>query len=261
VKDANRTVIACVVLAVLVGAFWVLALSPKRKEAADLASQVEKVQAEVASKQQEVAQAADAKRKFPGDYRQLVLLGKAVPGSDDTASLLVQLNGIADRSGVQFRSIELDSSESGAVAAPAPAPAPVAPAAGGTGTPVSATVAPTEAAASVLPIGATVGSAGLGVMPYKLSFRGGFFETADFLQGLDRLVRTKTGELAANGRLVTIDGFAITPDSQLGFPNLQASFTVTTYLTPPQQGVTAGATPAAPAPATAVPTSTTTTAP
>jgi hypothetical protein len=255
VDDSKRTIIACVALAVLAGAFWLLALSPKRQEAADLATQVDQLRSQVAAKQQEAAAAAAAKRGFGGDYRRLVLLGKAVPGGDDTASLLVELSKVADRSGVQFRSIELNSSGDAAaatVAAPAPAPAPTT---GTTATPVSAT----EAAASVLPIGATVGAAGLGVMPYKLSFRGGFFETANFLKGVDRLVETKSGEVAANGRLVTIDGFSIVPDQSLGFPHLTASFSVTTFLTPPQQGVTAGAT--ATAPSTAVPTSTTTTAP
>jgi Tfp pilus assembly protein PilO len=249
VKDSNRTVIACVALAVLAGAFWLLALSPKRQEAADLSNQVDQLRAQVAAKQQEAAAAAAAKRGFPNDYRRLVLLGKAVPGGDDTASLLVQLNKIAGGSGVQFRSIELNGATDAAAATAPTAPTPTA---------GSAPVSATEAAASVLPIGASVGSAGLGVMPYKLTFRGGFFQTADFLKGLDRLVQTKSGEVAANGRLVTIDGFSIVPDQNLGFPHLDASFSVTTYIVPPTQGVTAGASPTAPAPSTAVPTSTTT---
>ena len=43
----------------------------------------------------EAAAAAAARRGFPADYQQLVVLGKAVPESDDTSSLLVQLNRIA----------------------------------------------------------------------------------------------------------------------------------------------------------------------
>ena len=61
------------------------------------------------------------------------------------------------------------------------------------------------------------------------------------------------------GRLVTIDGFSLVADEEMGFPVLQGKFAVTTYLAPPGQGVTAGATPAAPAPSTAPPTTTTTT--
>jgi hypothetical protein len=60
--------------------------------------------------------------------------------------------------------------------------------------------------------------------------------------------------MAVNGRLVTINGFSLTNggsedgEGKTGGPTeLQASFNVTTYLTPPGQGITAGATPAAPA--------------
>jgi hypothetical protein len=124
-----------------------------------------------------------------------------------------------------------------------------------TGAPIAAV--PTEASAAALPIGATVGSAGLGVMPYDLTFRGTFFEVADFIAGLDALVKTKGGVLDADGRLVTIDGFSLEADDEVGFPELKGTFAVTTYLTPPGQGVTAGATPAAPAPAAVPPTTTT----
>ena len=51
------------------------------------------------------------------------MLGKAVPGDDDTASLLVQVNRIAGAAGVTFRNLEL-SAAAGAPAAAAPAPAP-----------------------------------------------------------------------------------------------------------------------------------------
>ena len=44
---------------------------------------------------------------FPDDYQQLVVLGKAVPADDETASLLVQVNRIADDAKVKFQSITL----------------------------------------------------------------------------------------------------------------------------------------------------------
>jgi len=263
-KQANPTVIASVLLALIAGAFWFIGLSPKRERATQLDAQVAKLRAEADSEREAAATAADAKAEFGGDYQQLVLLGKAVPAADDTASLLVEMNRIAQKTGVQFRSIELDSSGASAPApapapVPAPAPAPAAPVDGSAATPVVATVPATETAAAALPIGASIGSAGLGVMPYKLSFRGGFFSAADFIAGLDRLVRTKTGNVAVNGRLVTIDGFSLVPSAASGFPDLDATFAVTTYVTPPAQGVTAGAT--ATAPATPVTTTTTTSAP
>jgi hypothetical protein len=118
------------------------------------------------------------------------------------------------------------------------------------------TITPTEAIASTMPLGAEIGPAGLAVMPYTLEFEGDFFEIADFIKGLDSLVKTKNEKVAVTGRLLTIDGFTLTA-ADAGLPQLEATFGVTTYLTPPEEGVTGGATPATPAPGSATPVSTT----
>jgi Tfp pilus assembly protein PilO len=254
VTDSNRLLIAAGVLVAIIAAFWLMLISPKREESSALTRKVERVDAQVAEARQEADAAAEAKKGFADDYEQLVLLGKAVPGDDDTASFLVQLDRIAADAGVQFRALEIGESAATTTAAPpvpAPAPAPTDPAAAATPTAV-----PTEASAAMLPIGATVGAAGLGVMPYDLSFRGKYFQIADFIAGLDALVKTTNAGLDADGRLVTIDGFTLAKSVQGGFPYLDAKFAVTTYLTPAGQGVTAGATPLAPAPTTTTTTTT-----
>lgn len=248
----NRMIVAMVALAVLCIAFLVLVLGPKRQEASDLGAKIGDLKASLAQHEQEVAAALAARQSFPTDYQQLVVLGKAVPGDDDIASLLVQVNRIAGAAGVTFRNLEL----SAAAGAPAAAPAP-APAASGA-VPAAAPASPTEVAASTLPLGATVGPAGLAVMPYTLTFDGSFFQVADFIDGLDALVETTNDNVSVDGRLITIDAFSLAPDPAGGFPALQATFSVTTFLTPPTQGITAGATPIAPAPATATPVATTT---
>jgi Tfp pilus assembly protein PilO len=241
-SSTNKLVVGMLALAVLAVAFWVLALGPKRQEASELGAQIEELKASLTQHRQEVAVALAARESFSADYQQLVVLGKAVPGDDDTASLLVQVNRLADDAGVTFRDLEL-SAAAGSAPAPTPAPAAVS---------ASAPVSPTEAAASMLPLGATIGPAGLAVMPYMLTFDGDFFEIADFVKGLDALVETANDRVAVDGRLITIDSFSLSPDPADGFPELQAAFTVTTYVTPPDQGVTAGATPASPATATPV---------
>jgi Tfp pilus assembly protein PilO len=260
-KSTNGLVVMMLAIGALAAAFWILALSPKREEAKKLGAQVEEAKASLAQHRAEAAQALEARRNFPVDYQQLVVLGKAVPGGDETASLLVQLNQIADHAGVTFSDFKLEAGKGGEAAPAAPAPAaPAAPTApeGGAATPASNPVSPTEAAASLLPLGATIGPAGLAVMPYSLTFEGDFFKIADFIKGLDSLVKTQNARVSVDGRLITINGFSLAPDPKGGFPALQATFSVTTYLTPPSQGVTAGATPAAPAPAAATPASTTT---
>ncbi len=258
-KSANRLIVATLVVAAVAIAFWVLALGPKRQEASDLSSQADQISAALAESRFQLAEATAARREFPADYRQLVVLGKAVPSSDNTSSLLVELSQVARKSKVTFNSIQL-SATSGGEAPPAPTPTPAAPVAPAEGPssalPAAATVPPTEAAASLLPLGATIGTAGLGVMPYSLDFSGDFFQVADFIREVDSLVNTGA-DVAVDGRLVTLDGFALVPSEESGISNLKATFSVTTYVVPPTQGVTAGATPTAPAPATATPAVTT----
>lgn len=245
-NSTTRLAVAVVLMVGLAAAFWLLALSPKREEAKKLGAQVSELKQSLAQHRSEARAGAEARKHFPVDYQQLVVLGKAVPGEDDTASLLVQLNRIAKRSSVRFEQFQLSSEGGEATAAPLPE-------SGGASTSVS----PTEAAASAMPLGASIGPAGLAVMPYKLKFRGGFFHLADFIHGLDSLVKTDNSKVDVNGRLLTINGFALGPDQEGGFPTLEGEFSVTTYLTPPSQGVTGGATPTAPTSATATPASTT----
>lgn len=248
----SRVIVAVLLIAGLAVAFWMLALGPKRDEAAKLGDQVAELESSLAEHRAQAAQAVAARRRFPVDYQQLVVLGKAVPGDDDTASLLVQLNRISRRAGVRFQDLELSSVE-GAEAAPAQS----APAGAGPAATAARPVPPTEVAASTLPLGAAIGPAGLAVMPYSLVFDGSFFRIADFVKGLDALVETENSKVTVNGRLITIDGFSLHADSGRPFPALTGNFLVTTYIVPPTQGPTGGATPTGPAPSTATPTSTT----
>jgi hypothetical protein len=121
----------------------------------------------------------------------------------------------------------------------------------------SAPASPTEAEASLLPLGAEVGPAGLGVMAYEVNLEGDFFEIADFLEGLDALVKTGEANVTVDGRLLTINSFTLEGDQELGFPALEGTRSLTSYLTPPDQGITGGATPSAPATASATPASAT----
>jgi hypothetical protein len=86
----------------------------------------------------------------------------------------------------------------------------------------------------------------LSVLKYKLAFTGTFFQIADFMASVDRLVSSQNNKVVVEGRLSTVDGFSLTADERKGFPSLSASFAVTTFVTPPGQGLTAGASPSAP---------------
>ena len=255
-----RTIVYALPLVAVVLAFWFLALAPKREKASELESEAATLQGQVEAQEQLAVAAETARKDFPRAYRRLVVLGKATPSEDDTSSLLVQLQGVADDADVNFLSLLV---QEGATEATPPPPAEpqsagqvaegseqqVADAeAGAAPTPAPAT----EATAAILPIGASIGPAGLPVMKYTLTFSGDFFHLADFVEGLDDLVTTRgDGHIGVKGRLLTIDGFTLTPEGEPGEnPTLSAEFQVTTFLTPPEEGVTAGASPTGPAPPT-----------
>jgi len=245
----NKIIVAMLVVVTLGVAFWMLLLSPKRDEVSKLETQVTHEEEELSVHQADVQKGLKAARAFPQEYQQLVVLGKAAPAEDETASLLVQLNLIAEDSHLRFQTFELESEGS---EAPEETEA-EEPAEGEPGSYPS----PTEVAASTLPLGSSIGPAGLAVMPYKLTFEGSFFHLADFIHGLDSLVKSKNASVEVTGRLITISGFNLKANSTKGFPYLESEFTVTTYLVPPEQGVTGGASPTSPEPST-TPVSTTT---
>lgn len=278
-KGTDRLILSVLLVGGLAVAFYLMVLAPKREEASKLSDEVEQLEASVAQQERVVEFAEAAKQDFPRYYGRLAVLGKAVPEAADSASLLVQLSRISSNADVEFRGLQL--AEGSTAASSAAPPAGTAPTEGAASVEPSATDVPpvdaaaagstassgstatagstaasapptpaTEAIAASLPIGATVGPAGLGTLPYELTFRGQFFQVADFIAGLDRLVDMREGgHVAADGRLLTIDGFALSRDERQGFPWLEASFTVTSYVAPLGQGLTAGATPTAPAPA------------
>jgi Tfp pilus assembly protein PilO len=253
-NSSNRLILAILAVVVLAVAFWMLLLAPKRDEASKLATEVSKLETSLSEHRAVVDTALEARKDFPTDYQQLVVLGKAVPKDDDTASLLVQLNKIANRTGVRFQVIKLNQEGGSEPAAATTTPAP----AEGPGSTTAGAASPTEVAASTLPLGAAIGPAGLAVMPYTLTFTGDFFTLADFIKGLDSLVETENEKLGVSGRLITVNGFTLAPDPEKTFPALEATFSITTFLLPPEQDVAAGATPTAPAPVEATPTATTT---
>lgn len=254
--SANRTIILLLLAVAGVAVFWFMMLSPKREEITVLDEQIAQLNSSIANSQQAAAAGERAKDSFSTDYAELVTLGKAVPDGDEQSALLVQLNRLGIRSDIFFSSISLESSGTSAPPPPAPAPsaATVEPSAtappgeeGTSATPTTTPVPPTEASVAAVPIGANVGSAGLGVMPYNLLFTGNFFKLADFIASIDGLVTTADdGRLAVDGRLMTINGFALNPGSDEDLTKLTGNFAVTTFVTPAAQGLTAGATPAGP---------------
>lgn len=258
-KGSDKTILLIVPAIALAIAFYMLTISPKRSEVSDLDAQVTALEGSISAAQSQISLGEAAREDFPKNYSDLVSWGKAVPEDGDQSTLIYDISRLGRTNGVEFRNFALAAGSGEAPPAPAPAPAAetTAPPAEGeatteTSTTTTATTTDpalaTEATAATLPIGATVGSAGLPVMPYEFKFIGNFFDMASFFADIDGLVSTRGRSPETNGRLMTIDGFSLTADQFTGFPNVEANFAITTYLVPDDQGLSAGASPAGPAP-------------
>ena len=154
-----------------------LIVSPKRKEAKSVESKVSSAQSEVSTAEGQLADARAAQSQYATSYAAVVNLGKAVPPSQEVASLLYQLEEASNLRHVSFNSIT-----SGA-----------APAARRLGSPTSATT--------------TAASSGFTQMPFTFVFSGGFFSLEHLFRQLTAFTTHQGPDgLQVSGRLLTIQG-------------------------------------------------------
>jgi hypothetical protein len=256
VKSSDRTILIVLPLIALAIGFYLLVLAPKQREAGELQDKADSLSAEIQTSETAISTAEAARSSFAKNYADMVKLGTAVPEDDDQATLIHDLDAMGTDNDLDFQSFAVSEDAAGATTS-APAP----PASGTdasststdsttTETSTTTTSAPTEASAATLPLGATVGPAGLPVTPYTLTYHGGFFDMAGLFSDLDNRVKVNDAgtDPIAHGRLMTVDGFAMSADPVKGFPSVAAEIAVTTYMVPADQGMAAGATPAGPAP-------------
>jgi hypothetical protein len=246
ITKRDRYILLAVAALGLVGAFWLLALAPKRQKLSTLDKDLATAQQTLTQAQQEKVQFAQAQVSFPNLYASLGRLGKAVPAGQNMPSLLVQLNHAAAQAKVDFRSIELKSDMAAKLAAPsAPNPAGSAPATGATGASGAAGTATggtSTPAASATSTGTGAGTGALQPLPFEYKFNGNFYSLEKLIANVTKLVQARNTELAISGRLVVIQGFALT--------RTKVTMIATSYMIPADQGLFAGATAAGPAGAT-----------
>jgi Tfp pilus assembly protein PilO len=239
VTARDRIVLIVVGLAAVMAAFWFMAISPKRKDATDLSAQISQAQTRLDAAQASASQAEAAKSGYRSDYATVARLGKAVPVDDEMPSLVYQLEQTAKANHVQFNSIKLTSNSG----APAPAAS------------TGSTSTPGSTVSAALPPGATVGAAGFPTMPFSFEFTGKFFDMQRFVKALDNFTTVNGKAINVKGRLLTVDGVALKAGPK-GFPQVDASVVVTSYLLPADEGLTNGATATAPSAATSTSTAT-----
>jgi Tfp pilus assembly protein PilO len=228
----DRIVLMVVCVLAVLGAAWVMVVSPERKQATKLDAQVSEAKSQLASAEGQLSNARAAQVQYTAAYSSIVSLGKAVPAGQEVPSLIYQLSQATHQQSVEFASI--------ASAAPATSPA--------VGASPSAT-----AAESFSP------------MPFTFVFNGSFFSLEHLFRTLTGFTdRTSSNALEVRGRLLTIQSVKLTPEIESSEAasaskqrKLTGTITATAYQLPGGQGVTGTATPSSPV-AGAAPTSTTT---
>jgi Tfp pilus assembly protein PilO len=215
-------IVALAGVAILAG-LWMLAISPKRSERAQVKDNVAAQQLRLSTAQGQLAAFEAAKQQFPVKLAELKRLDKAVPARGAISSLLRQLQRRAKVRNSNLRLVALDA---GSAATPGSA--------GGVTTP-----------------GATVGPNGLAALPFQFEFTGEYFDLRDILATVRRSVSVRKDKVKVTGRLLTIDSVAFTRPDPLG-TRTRATLTATAYIAPdgaatPQPPAAAGAaTPATP---------------
>ncbi len=218
----NKILLAVIAAALALGGFYYLALAPKREQIAKLDTDLATKQAEIEQARQQLATYEQARASYKANYSRLVRLGKATPGDDDVRSLLVQLEGAAGRSGVNFEQIELGNAPSGPAAAPA----------GGAAATPAAASSELASAPGAVPVAGGV----LSAMPFRFNFSGSFFDLTTFFSKLEHFVTVRNERIDATGRLLRLETLKITP-AATGFPTMQAEIGAASYIVPPVQGV------------------------
>ncbi len=233
----DRIVLIGVVVAVVLAAAWMLVVSPERKQASQLSTEVATDQTQLASAEGKVASARAAQSQYAAAYASVVSLGKAVPPSQEVPALIDQLAQASHEKNVEFASIADGSGSSGAAGA---------------------------ASAS-----ASAATASFTQLPFTFVFEGSYFDLEHlFSQLTDFATLSASNELRVNGRLLTIQSVRLAPvgsgseAASSGAGKLTGSITATAYVLPASQGLTgtgsaasAAGTGATPASTTAAPSS------
>jgi Tfp pilus assembly protein PilO len=233
VSARDRIVVAVLAGVVALAAFWFLGLAPKRKQIAAADGQIAAQQERLQKAQAVLAGAQQAKQAYPANSAEVARLGTAVPADDNVASLVYELQGVARGAKIAFRSIKLNGGTSNATTPAAGAAASSATGStGSTGASTTGAAAPaTQVAASQLPPGAVVGTAGLATLPFTFTFQGSYLDMQRFVDRVNRFVAVKGHDIAVTGRLLTVDGIALTPSAN-DPGQVKATMAATAYLAP-----------------------------
>jgi Tfp pilus assembly protein PilO len=191
-KSAQVALVAAGLLLVAVVGFFAL-ISPKRHDAASLKQQTAAVQAQIdANRSSAFTQALPAVRSAS-----VFRLAMAMPSQLQTPDVILQLNSLAQSSGISF-----DQIQPGGAVAPS-----------------------TSATGTVDPFATE---------PISVKFSGSFYNLLTFLQRMRNLVRVENGRLFTAGRLFDVTNVQFA-EGQKGWPQVAATLTINAFVPQPAQ--------------------------
>jgi Tfp pilus assembly protein PilO len=182
---AQGAVVGGALLVVALLGYFVL-ISPKRSTAADLKKQTAAVQKQIDQNRSSAFTKALPAVRAASVFK----LTQAMPSQLDTPDVILQLNQLADDSGLSFDQITPG---------------------GGTSDTGQVTTDPFAAE------------------PIQVQFTGNFYNLLAFLQRLRNLVRVENGNLFTAGRLFDVSDVSFAAGAK-GFPQIQATLTVNAFV-------------------------------
>jgi Tfp pilus assembly protein PilO len=186
-RPAQIALVASVLLLVLLMGYFAL-ISPKRSDAANLKKQVAAVQSQIdANRSSAFQQALPAVRSAS-----VFSLTQAMPNKLDTPDVILELNTLAQESGISFDSI----------------------------TPQAASTATSTTTSTVDPFA---------VEPIQAKFTGSYYNLLAFLQRVRNLVRVQNGKLFTAGRLFDVSSVSLTQGTN-GWPQVSATLTINEFV-------------------------------
>jgi Tfp pilus assembly protein PilO len=195
---AQVAIIAAVlVLVAVIG--YVALISPKHSTAASLKKQTAAVQAQItANRSTAFTQALPAVRSAT-----IFRLSEAMPSELDTPDVILQLNDLAQNSGISFDQMQPGAADTS---------------------------------------GGTSLTDPFAAEPIQVKFSGSFYNLLAFLQRLRNLVRVQNGNLYTAGRLFDVTNVTFA-EGQSGWPQVQATLIIDAFVPQsPQAVAVAGAT-------------------
>jgi hypothetical protein len=186
----DRLIVAVVSAIVVVGAVWLLLVSPERDKAASLSSQIVAEQTALSDAKGSLASARSAAAGYPADVRALANVITAVPTSVDEPTVITTITKLA---GTKVDVNEIDATSGDASSA-------------------GTTPAPSTGSSNALNL--------------SFTFKTTYPRLQQFLMGLDKLTQTDGTNISSTGRLFTVSAISFTPNPPAG---IEAAVTAQSY--------------------------------